>query len=75
MREIMALEALREAFREEMQNDKRVVLIGEDIGSKWHGAFKVTQGLADEFGEDSDFLNDIGRLRNHHEYTPNSRAH
>jgi pyruvate/2-oxoglutarate/acetoin dehydrogenase E1 component len=52
MREIMALEALREAFREEMLNDKRVVLIGEDIGSKWHGAFKVTQGLAAEFGEE-----------------------
>ena len=43
-------EALNQALREEMQRDERVVLMGEDIGV-FNGAFKVTQGLLDEFGE------------------------
>jgi len=43
-------EALREALREEMQADERVLLMGEDIGV-FQGAFKVTQGLLEEFGE------------------------
>jgi pyruvate dehydrogenase E1 component beta subunit len=43
-------EALRLALREEMQADERVFLMGEDIGV-FQGAFKVTQGLLEEFGE------------------------
>jgi pyruvate dehydrogenase E1 component beta subunit len=43
-------EALNQALREEMQRDERVFLMGEDIGV-FNGAFKVTAGLLDEFGE------------------------
>src|SRR5690242_4235338 len=43
-------EALNQALREEMQEDERVFLMGEDIGV-FQGAFKVTQGLLEEFGE------------------------
>src|SRR3989440_4300 len=43
-------EALNQALREEMQDDDNVFLMGEDIGV-FQGAFKVTQGLLEEFGE------------------------
>jgi pyruvate dehydrogenase E1 component beta subunit len=43
-------EALNQALREEMQEDENVFLMGEDIGV-FQGAFKVTQGLLEEFGE------------------------
>ncbi len=43
-------EALGQALREEMRRDERVVLMGEDIGV-FGGAFKVTDGLLEEFGE------------------------
>jgi pyruvate dehydrogenase E1 component beta subunit len=43
-------EALNAALREEMQRDEAVFLMGEDIGV-FNGAFKVTAGLLDEFGE------------------------
>src|SRR5712691_13427974 len=43
-------EALNEALREEMRRDEAVMLLGEDIGV-FNGAFKVTAGLLDEFGE------------------------
>jgi pyruvate dehydrogenase E1 component subunit beta len=43
-------EALNGALREEMQRDETVMLMGEDIGV-FNGAFKVTAGLLDEFGE------------------------
>jgi pyruvate/2-oxoglutarate/acetoin dehydrogenase E1 component len=43
-------EALNQALREEMRRDDRVLLLGEDIGV-FNGAFKVTAGLLDEFGE------------------------
>jgi pyruvate/2-oxoglutarate/acetoin dehydrogenase E1 component len=52
MRKITFREALREALREEMRRDSRVFLLGEDIGRYWGGAFKVTDGLADEFGDE-----------------------
>lgn len=42
---------MREALREEMRRDPLVFLLGEDIGRYWGGAFKVTEGLAEEFGE------------------------
>ena len=50
-RELTYLEAIRAALRFEMQRDARVLLMGEDIGV-YGGAFKVTQGLIEEFGED-----------------------
>ena len=43
-------EALNQALREEMQADERVFIMGEDVGV-FQGAFKVTQGLLEEFGE------------------------
>jgi pyruvate/2-oxoglutarate/acetoin dehydrogenase E1 component len=52
MRKITYREALREALREEMHRDSNVFLLGEDIGPCWGGAFKVTDGLAEEFGEE-----------------------
>jgi pyruvate dehydrogenase E1 component beta subunit len=52
MRKITYREALREALREEMRRDSSVFLLGEDIGRYWGGAFKVTDGLAEEFGDE-----------------------
>ncbi len=43
-------EALNQALREEMARDERVFLMGEDVGV-FNGAFKVTAGLLEEFGE------------------------
>jgi pyruvate/2-oxoglutarate/acetoin dehydrogenase E1 component len=43
-------EALNAALREEMQRDESVFVMGEDVGV-FQGAFKVTEGLLDEFGE------------------------
>jgi pyruvate dehydrogenase E1 component beta subunit len=43
-------EALNAALREELRRDERVILMGEDIGV-FGGAFKVTAGLLEEFGE------------------------
>ena len=44
------LEAIRQGIREEMERDPDVFLLGEDIGV-YGGAFKVTEGLLDQFGE------------------------
>jgi len=52
VRKITYREALREALKEEMQRDSTVFLLGEDIGKYWGGAFKVTEGLAEEFGDE-----------------------
>ncbi len=52
MKEVTLRDALREALREEMQRDKSVFLLGEDIGRYWGGAFGVTKGLAEEFGDE-----------------------
>jgi 2-oxoisovalerate dehydrogenase E1 component beta subunit len=43
--------AIAEALWEEMERDERVYLLGEDIGA-YGGAFKVTEGFLDRFGED-----------------------
>lgn len=50
MAHITYLQAISDALRQEMQHDERVFLIGKDIG-KYGGAFKVTNGLQEEFGE------------------------
>jgi pyruvate/2-oxoglutarate/acetoin dehydrogenase E1 component len=52
MKEVTIRDALREGLREEMQRDNTVFLLGEDIGRYWGGAFGVTKGLAEEFGDD-----------------------
>jgi pyruvate/2-oxoglutarate/acetoin dehydrogenase E1 component len=52
MRKVSYRDALREALREEMHRDSTVFLLGEDIGKYWEGAFKVTKGLAKEFGDE-----------------------
>jgi pyruvate/2-oxoglutarate/acetoin dehydrogenase E1 component len=44
------LEAIREGIWEEMERDERVFLLGEDIGV-YGGAFKVTEGMLERFGE------------------------
>ena len=43
-------EALNHALREEMERDERVFLMGEEVGV-YGGAYKVSQGLLDKFGE------------------------
>jgi 2-oxoisovalerate dehydrogenase E1 component beta subunit len=48
---ITYLEAIRQALFEEMARDERVFVIGEDIGA-YGGAFKVTEGLLDRYGEE-----------------------
>jgi pyruvate/2-oxoglutarate/acetoin dehydrogenase E1 component len=50
MTEMRYREALNAALREEMTRDERVILMGEDIGV-FGGAFKVTDGLLEAFGE------------------------
>ena len=50
-RELTYIEALREGLRQVMEKDESVFLIGEDIGV-YNGAFGVTAGLLDEFGEE-----------------------
>lgn len=50
MAELTYLEALRQGLREEMQRDERVFILGEDVG-RYGGAFKVTEGFINEFGE------------------------
>ena len=49
MRVIQFREALREAMSEEMRRDKNVYLMGEEV-AEYNGAYKVSQGMLDEFG-------------------------
>jgi pyruvate dehydrogenase E1 component beta subunit len=49
MRQIAFREALREALSEEMRRDDRVFLMGEEV-AEYNGAYKVSQGMLDEFG-------------------------
>lgn len=48
-RQIQFREALREAMSEEMRRDDRVFLMGEEV-AYYNGAYKVSQGMLDEFG-------------------------
>src|SRR5476651_2799779 len=47
---ITVREALRDAMAEEMRRDDKVFLMGEEVG-QYQGAYKVSQGLLEEFGE------------------------
>lgn len=49
MRVIQFREALREAMSEEMRRDPSVFLMGEEV-AEYNGAYKVSQGMLDEFG-------------------------
>ncbi len=51
-RELTYLEAIAEAIAEEMERDDRVLVLGEDVGGSFGGAFKATKGLAERFGDD-----------------------
>src|SRR5215204_3579746 len=50
MAELTYLQAISDGLRQEMRRDKRVFVIGEDVGV-YGGAFKVTQGFQEEFGQ------------------------
>ncbi|MBL4655771.1 MAG: pyruvate dehydrogenase complex E1 component subunit beta [Bacteroidia bacterium] len=50
MRTIQFREALREAMSEEMRRDENIFLMGEEV-AEYNGAYKVSQGMLDEFGE------------------------
>jgi pyruvate dehydrogenase E1 component beta subunit len=50
MRVIQFREALREAMNEEMRRDKDIFLMGEEV-AEYNGAYKVSQGMLEEFGE------------------------
>ncbi len=49
MKVVTVREALRDAMAEEMRRDSRVFVMGEEV-AQYQGAYKVTQGLLDEFG-------------------------
>ena len=49
MRQIQFREALKEALCEEMRRDEKVFLLGEEV-ARYNGAYKVSQGMLDEFG-------------------------
>lgn len=49
MRSIQFREALREAMSEEMRKDPNIFLLGEEV-AEYNGAYKVSQGMLDEFG-------------------------
>lgn len=50
MRQIQFREALREALQEEMRRDSSVLLMGEEV-AEYNGAYKVSEGMLAEFGE------------------------
>ncbi|MES2780346.1 MAG: pyruvate dehydrogenase complex E1 component subunit beta, partial [Bacteroidota bacterium] len=50
MRVIQFREALREALNEEMRRDENIFLMGEEVAD-YNGAYKVSQGMLDEFGD------------------------
>lgn len=49
MKEVTVREALGQAMREEMHRDEKVFIIGEEV-AEYQGAYKITQGLLQEFG-------------------------
>src|SRR5215207_2367587 len=51
MAQMNIIQAVNDALRIEMRRDKRVLILGEDVG-KFGGVFRATQGLFEEFGPD-----------------------
>src|SRR5437764_281206 len=62
MPEVTYLEALRQGLWEEMERDERVFILGEDVGL-YGGAFKVTEGFVERFGEQRVIVTPIGEAR------------
>jgi pyruvate dehydrogenase E1 component beta subunit len=50
MKEVRFRDAIREAMVEEMRKDDQIFLMGEEVG-EYNGAYKVTEGMLDEFGK------------------------
>jgi pyruvate dehydrogenase E1 component beta subunit len=50
MQELEIREAIRQAIDEEMQRDEKVFVLGEEVG-EYNGAYKVTKGMLDKWGE------------------------
>ncbi|MCA9622767.1 MAG: alpha-ketoacid dehydrogenase subunit beta, partial [Myxococcales bacterium] len=50
MTEMRVRDAIREAMAQEMERDERVFLMGEEVG-QYQGAYKVSEGLLERFGE------------------------
>ena len=48
--QITMRQAIRDTIAEEMRNDKKVFILGEEV-AEYQGAYKVTQGLLEEFGK------------------------
>ena len=61
MREIQFREALREAMSEEMRRDPNVFLMGEEV-AEYNGAYKVSQGMLEEFGPNRVYDTPIAEL-------------
>ena len=51
MSKVTIREAIRAAIREEMNADPEIFIMGEEV-AEYNGAYKVTQGLLDEFGSE-----------------------
>jgi len=51
MAQMNIIQAVNDALKLEMRKDKRVVILGEDVG-KFGGVFRATSGLFEEFGPD-----------------------
>ncbi len=51
MKQLTYLEAISDAICHEMERDPDVLVLGEDVGGEFGGAFKVTKGLAERFGD------------------------
>ena len=49
-RELPLVEAIKEAYQQEMERDDSVLVMGEDVGRDG-GVFRVTDGLIDRFGD------------------------
>ena len=61
MKTVQYREALREAMVEEMRIDQNVFLMGEEV-AEYNGAYKVSQGMLDEFGPERDIDTPIAEL-------------
>ena len=64
MPQMNMVQAINDGLRLEMRRDRRVVVLGEDVG-KVGGVFRVTQGLYDEFGDDRVIDTPLSRGRHH----------
>ena len=73
MRQIAFREALREAMQEEMRRDERVFLMGEEVAD-YNGAYKVSQGMLDEFGPDRVIDTPIAEMSDARRLAPRARS-